>query len=424
MNEASVVTPGGGETIRLGTTRMRILEDGSSTGHRLGIGEITLAPHSEGPPQHRHAEHDEGFYVVSGEARFTVGETVHEAPAGTFVMIPPGVPHTFANPGDRPAVLLNTFTPDLYVRYFRDLRDMIAAGQELTPEATVHAMSRYATVPATDFARPGPAGTSRTLALDGVELDFEDHGQGRLVLLLHGGGGPQTVAPFVRLLAGQRPARVIAPVHPGFGGTGRPDGLTSPAGLARLYARLLEELDLTGVTVVGNSLGGWVAAELALLGSDRISGVVLVNAVGIVVPGHPVADVFALSPQELSRLSFHDPAKFRIDPGALTEAQRAGAAANRAALAVYGGPASAGDPTLRGRLAGVGLPTLVLWGESDQVVDQDYGRAYAAAVPNARFQLLRGTGHVPQIETPGQLLPAVWDFVHAQDGDRTAGQRA
>ncbi|MBV9379708.1 MAG: cupin domain-containing protein [Streptosporangiaceae bacterium] len=150
--EVSVVGPDGGEVIALGPIQMRIVEDGSTTGHRLGIGEITLAPHTEGPPQHRHARHDEGFYVVSGTARFTVGQASYDAPAGTLVMVPPGAPHTFANPGDQPAVLLNTFTPDLYVRYFRDLRDMLAAGRELTPASTVEAMSRYATVPATDFA--------------------------------------------------------------------------------------------------------------------------------------------------------------------------------------------------------------------------------------------------------------------------------
>jgi quercetin dioxygenase-like cupin family protein len=152
MTEVSMTGPGQGEVIRLGPTRMRILEDGSTTGHRLGMGEITLAPHAEGPPQHRHARHDEGFYVVSGAARFTVGETTYEAPAGTLVMVPPGAPHTFENPGDEPAVLLNTFTPDLYVQYFRDLRDMIAGGQALTRESAVQVMSKYATVPATDFA--------------------------------------------------------------------------------------------------------------------------------------------------------------------------------------------------------------------------------------------------------------------------------
>jgi quercetin dioxygenase-like cupin family protein len=156
MSEVSVVAPDGGELVELGPARVRILEDGGTTAHRLGIGEITLAPHSEGPPQHRHAQHDEGFYVVSGAARFTVGQTVYEAPKGTLVMIPPGAPHTFANPGDEPVVLLNTFTPDLYVQYFRDLRDTLASGHEMTADATVEAtvevMSRYGTTAATDFA--------------------------------------------------------------------------------------------------------------------------------------------------------------------------------------------------------------------------------------------------------------------------------
>jgi quercetin dioxygenase-like cupin family protein len=152
MTQVSVVPPSGGEVIQLGPTQMRILEDGRTTGHRLGIGEITLAPGTQGPPQHRHARHDEGFYVVSGTARFTVGDTTYDAPAGTLVMIPPGAPHTFANPGDEATVLLNTFTPDLYVQYFRDLRQMITDGQALTPKATVQVMSRYATTAATDYA--------------------------------------------------------------------------------------------------------------------------------------------------------------------------------------------------------------------------------------------------------------------------------
>jgi mannose-6-phosphate isomerase-like protein (cupin superfamily) len=150
----SVVGPGDGETIVLGTTRLRILEDGRNTGHRLGLGEAVLAPHTPGPPQHRHSQHDEGFYIVSGMVRFTVGHETYDATAGTLVMVPPGVPHTFANPGDEPAVMLSTFTPDLYVQYFRDLQDMIAGGRELSAQATIETMSRYATLPATDFA-PG-----------------------------------------------------------------------------------------------------------------------------------------------------------------------------------------------------------------------------------------------------------------------------
>ncbi len=156
MTRVSVVTPDAGETALTGPIRLRILEDGSTTAHRLGIAEITIAPHTSGPPQHRHARHDEGFYVASGTATFTVGEESYEAPAGTLVMVPPGAPHTFGNDSAQPVVLLNTFTPDEYVQYFRDLRDMIAAGNPPTPQAMGIVMARYATEAATTYARETP----------------------------------------------------------------------------------------------------------------------------------------------------------------------------------------------------------------------------------------------------------------------------
>jgi mannose-6-phosphate isomerase-like protein (cupin superfamily) len=154
MIKASIVGPDDGEVVRLGPARVRILEDGSTTGHRLGIGEITVAPHSSGPPQHRHARHDEGFYVVSGTARFTIGTAVYDVPAGTLAMIPPGAPHTFANPGDEPLVLLNTFTPDLYVQYFRDLRELADpdTGGALPADAVAQVMRRYATEVSDQYA--------------------------------------------------------------------------------------------------------------------------------------------------------------------------------------------------------------------------------------------------------------------------------
>jgi pimeloyl-ACP methyl ester carboxylesterase len=74
-------------------------------------------------------------------------------------------------------------------------------------------------------------------------------------------------------------------------------------------------------------------------------------------------------------------------------------------LRTYGG--SMGDPGLRSRLAGVKVPALVVWGDSDQVCTPAYGRVYAASIPDARFHLLTGAGHVPQIEDPEQLLRVV-----------------
>jgi pimeloyl-ACP methyl ester carboxylesterase len=254
--------------------------------------------------------------------------------------------------------------------------------------------------------------TTHTVNLDGVgpvDVTVDEHGAGQPFLLLHGGGGPDTVASFAELLATSHEARAITPVHPGFGGTARPEALHTVRGLAALYVAMLDQFGLDDVTVIGNSIGGWIAAEMALLAPPRVSRIILVNAVGIEVPRHPVADFFALTMDQVFQLSFHNPGPFRIDPTTLSPAAQAVAAGNRAALAAYAGT-SMTDASLAGRLSTVAMPTLVLWGDSDQIVDPDYGRAYAAAIPMARFQLLTDTGHMPQVETPGKLLDAIWDF--------------
>jgi pimeloyl-ACP methyl ester carboxylesterase len=251
-----------------------------------------------------------------------------------------------------------------------------------------------------------------TAGAGNVRLLVEEQGKGQPVLLLHGGGGPQTVAPFAELLAERVPAQVITPVHPGFGGTERPDGLRTIAQLAGLYVGLLEQMGLRGVTVVGNSLGGWIAAEIALLGSDDLLGcVVLVDAVGAEVPGHPVTDFFALTMPEVFARTYYEPAKFAVDPATLPPAAQQVMMGNRQALAVYAGDTGMMDPDLRPRLAAVTSPALVVWGESDRIADPDYGRAFARAIPGSEFELLGETGHMPQLETPEKLLTAITNFV-------------
>jgi pimeloyl-ACP methyl ester carboxylesterase len=145
---------------------------------------------------------------------------------------------------------------------------------------------------------------TRHLSIPGteeVELVVDEQGAGVPFLLLHGGAGPASMQPFASLLAARHDARVLAPVHPGFGLTSRPAGLDDIQALAQLYVAYLAELSLEGVTVVGNSVGGWVAAELALLAPERLSRVVLVDAVGVEAavsrsgavragPGRPVRD--------------------------------------------------------------------------------------------------------------------------------------
>ncbi|WP_370075478.1 alpha/beta fold hydrolase [Streptacidiphilus sp. MAP12-16] len=253
--------------------------------------------------------------------------------------------------------------------------------------------------------------TQYTVTLEGigpVEVSVSDYGSGQPFLLLHGGAGEQSVTGFAEKFAATHEVRVLTPTHPGFGGTVRPEALTSVAALAALYQGLLDQLDLADVTVIGNSMGGWITAEIALLKSPRVSGIVLIDAVGIEVSGHPVADFFSLTMDQVFELSFHNPDPFRFDPATLPPAAQAIASGNRAALAAYAG-AGMSDPALAARLGTLEIPTLVLWGESDRIVEADYGRAYAAAIPMARFQLLTGTGHSPQLETPDQVLDAIWD---------------
>jgi pimeloyl-ACP methyl ester carboxylesterase len=260
--------------------------------------------------------------------------------------------------------------------------------------------------------------TTETIDLSGigpVELTVEERGTGHPVLVLHGGAGPQSVAAFAQLLAEKGRNRVFTPTHPGFGGTPRPDGLHTVGGLATLYRGLLDDLGLEDVTIIGNSVGGWIAAEMALLDSPRISGIALLDAVGIEVGGHPVADVSGLSVPEIQALSFHDPTPFRVDPATIPDAQKAIMAANGATLAVYAGTPAMADPTLLGRLKGITTPVLVLWGESDRIVEPDYGRAYAAAIPGARFEVLAAAGHMPQMETPDPVLQTISDWADVQN---------
>ncbi|HEV8065896.1 MAG TPA: alpha/beta fold hydrolase [Acidimicrobiales bacterium] len=408
--DVSVTGPDGGEVIDLGPIQMRILEDGSATGHRLGIGEITLPPHTDGPPQHVHGEHDEGFYVVAGSARFTVGERTHDAIAGTLVMVPPGAPHTFANVSEEPAVLLNTFTPDLYVQYFRDLRDVVAGGEPLTPAATIEAMARYATSPAAAPAETPKALEAAVVTIgNSLDVPVVEGGSGRPVLVLHGGGGPATVASIVARMAGQ--AHVVAPTHPGWDGTERPDSIASIADLAAVYNKLLGDLDLAGVLVIGSSIGGWIALEMALGDEQgRIGGLVLLNSTGIEVEGEPILDVGGLLPRELASYSFHDPERFFVDPATWPPERVARQRAAMATMQVIAGPSSA-DPGLLERLSRLTVPALVVWGESDRVATERYGRVLAGALAGARFVAIEAAGHLPHVEQPEAVFAVIDDFV-------------
>ena len=140
-----------------------------------------------------------------------------------------------------------------------------------------------------------------------------------------------------------------------------------------------------------------------------VSGVVLVGAAGLEIADHPIADFFSLTMDQVIDLSYYRPDAFRLDLDQLPEPQNAMMAANRAALEVYAGRAMA-DPGLLDRLPSVAVPVLAIWGEADCIIPAEHGRAYAKAIPGARFLLLPEAGHLPQLETPDRLLAAVREF--------------
>jgi pimeloyl-ACP methyl ester carboxylesterase len=269
------------------------------------------------------------------------------------------------------------------------------------------------------------AATRRTIDLgNGLQVTIDERGDaveaaGSGVLLLHGGAGARSVAGLAAALSEH--AYVVTPVHPGFDGTPRVPWLDSVPDLADAYLDLLEELGLTAVMVIGNSVGGWVASEMALRDIDgRVKSLVLLNAIGI-RPDNlaQITDIRSVPPAAVSRLAFHNPA-FRPDPAAMTEEQRAGAAANQQALALYAGEDFLFAPKLRRRLHRVTVPVLVAWGEEDGILPAEFGRAYAAAFPNGHYQGIAEAGHFPHIEQPAATLGVIGDFVDnvvKPDGD-------
>jgi pimeloyl-ACP methyl ester carboxylesterase len=239
-----------------------------------------------------------------------------------------------------------------------------------------------------------------------ADLTLSEAGTGRPVLLLHGGGGPATVAGLAQHLANS--AHVITPVHPGWDGTDRPEWLTGVGHLALVYLRHLREHRLRDVLVIGSSLGGWVAAEMALRDTaGDITGLVLIDAVGAHVDGEPITDVFALDPRGLAEHSWHDPDRYHVDPADLPADELVRRQRNTTTMRALAGDPYMHDPELLGRLRSVRVPALLIWGESDRVVTPAYGAAYAEAFGDGRLEVVPEAGHLPHLEQPGATTALV-----------------
>jgi pimeloyl-ACP methyl ester carboxylesterase len=260
----------------------------------------------------------------------------------------------------------------------------------------------------------GPAMTRETITLAGIEIELFEGGSGIPLLFLHGAQGFMPSQPYVGLIASRR--RLIAPSHPGFGRSGLPLWLDSVDDIAHLYLELMDRKGLDRADVVGCSLGGWLAAEIATKSPERIGKLVLVGPVGVKV-GPPdkldIPDIFAMSQDKVARLVFHDLEKGRLDFASMSDEDLTTIARNRETTALLTWEPWMHNPKLGHRLHRVSAPTLFIRGASDGLVSQFYVDGYAKLIPDAQVTTIAAAGHAPQLEQPEEFARAVIDFLEA-----------
>lgn len=258
-----------------------------------------------------------------------------------------------------------------------------------------------------------------------LELELlrrEGRGSGTPLLLVHGVNNISPVAPFLDGLA--EFGEVVAPSHPGFANSPRPDDFDTMYDLVHLYLAVLDAMPGERVTMIGFSFGGWIAAEVAACRPRKLDRLVLVDPVGIKLGAREDRDIvhfFNTSPAELTRLAWHDPAKrpdgcyglgWQAAIGeAMSDAEMVMLARNWDALCLYAWRPHMFNPQLKYWLHRIDVPTLMLWGAGDRIVTPDYGRAYAELIPGARFETVAAAGHHPELEQPGVFVERVAGFL-------------
>ena len=239
-------------------------------------------------------------------------------------------------------------------------------------------------------------------------------GDGPPLVYLHGANGALW-PPGLNGLA-ERFA-VYLPEHPGFGQSERPDWVETTQDVAIFYLDLFDALGLSQVNLVGQSLGGWIAAELASLCGHHLRRLVLVDAAGLRIPGEQRVDMFAIPPDQLVRTIYHDQAfagrLLAIEPSPeMIRAQ----VRNRNMTARLSWNPYLCNPALQPRLRRITVPTLVVWGAQDRLIPVSHAYAYAEAIPDARVALIEACGHVPATEQPAEFSRIIGEFLAEEEG--------
>ena len=249
------------------------------------------------------------------------------------------------------------------------------------------------------------------LRIRDLELEVVRRGTGQTLIFLHGFHPLGPESRFLELLS--RRFDVLAPSHPGFGASSRPLDFESVYDLVHLYRELIDGLPGEKITLVGTSFGGWLAAEIAITCQHRLDRLVLVDALGLKLGDREtsdILDIFNTHPDVVRQRSWHDASRApdfnEMSDEALTRHAR-----DWDALSLYGWEPYMYNPRLKRWLGRIAVPTLVLWGASDGLVTPDYGRRYAALIPGARFALINGAGHHPDLEQPEALAGQILEFL-------------
>ena len=245
--------------------------------------------------------------------------------------------------------------------------------------------------------------------IDGCKLSVRRAGKGETILFLHGAGGAARWAPFMADLADRYD--VIVPEHPGFGESDTPSWLDNVGDLAYFYLDFLERQKLGKVHLVGTSLGGWIAAELAVRSQAQIKTLTLVAPAGIHLDGVPKGDIFLWSPEQMVRnLVASQALADQMLATPVSEAEQRVALQNSFTMAKLSWQPRLYNPHLKKWLHRITVPTQILWGDRDKIIPTPYGEAFKSLIPGSRLQIFADCGHLPQVEKKDAFVAAIVDF--------------